>query len=68
MENDRREQNMSQSENLADEAQENEGAIRDAVAKDIGKPLVQTQVLEILCVKNDASRQSLKFVCMKTNI
>jgi hypothetical protein len=31
----------------------NEPAIRDAIFADIGKPSAQSQVLEILCVKND---------------
>jgi len=33
--------------------QESEAAIRDAIVKDNGKPLVQIQVLEIIAVKND---------------
>ncbi|KFZ11407.1 hypothetical protein V501_04787 [Pseudogymnoascus sp. VKM F-4519 (FW-2642)] len=32
---------------------ENESSIREAINKDIGKPMVQTQVLEIIIVKND---------------
>lgn len=30
-------------------------AIRNAIAADNGKPLVQSQALEIICVKNDVS-------------
>ncbi|KAG0649348.1 Aldehyde dehydrogenase family 3 member A1 [Hyphodiscus hymeniophilus] len=33
---------------------ENEEAIRQALKKDLGKPIVQTHVLEIILVKNDA--------------
>ena len=47
---------LSRSINLGhhtDDEQENEEAIREAVTKDIGKPLVQTQALEIILVKND---------------
>lgn len=34
--------------------QENEDALRQAIADDVGKPSVQAQVLEIMMVKNDA--------------
>jgi acyl-CoA reductase-like NAD-dependent aldehyde dehydrogenase len=47
---DWRRQELNQLWHMIDD---NEEAIRQAVTSDIGKPLVQTQVLEIILVKND---------------
>jgi hypothetical protein len=41
--------------------QENEDAIHAAITKDIGKPSVQTQVLEIILVKNDVCIVKITF-------
>jgi len=35
--------------------QDDEEAIRNSIAADVGKSTVQSQVLDILCVKNEVS-------------